>query len=816
MMSANLDDLGSRTSVLSSLCNSHAGELLVDPLTGDVIFQSTGAGSTFNVQHFCYRAASATTATLFYVQQLAYRAVNTVVSWKDRKMYVSGTAYTTSQSAIRVVSIDATDPDDNPEAIVAQNTSANAMTIVGDTLFFVEVVSAGQLKFQTATLFSCKPAAPAPKPGQNPCDQRHATNLSVIPHAFADQFSSLQLVASGGGEGGSLLFSSRRGNSIATVLSTYTISSATWQPVWVSPFNSPVAIGGQPTDQLHFIDGTLSTFGSFAPIKASNSYNVPFEITGQFLPTRSLGNSQPYPANGASGGWGRNWVAGESHWFWASAVTRGPKPDALWAPCSGSFACTDARMAVFSADFEMRAPAPSQLLLLAPNFTGSVLAVDEDNKQVFYATRVPTRPGPSSRSQCGQVNPGADSLVSSKFTGKPGDEPKVVLAQPNGWCFGRSSPALDTKRGKLYYSLVDQYSMFMGTNHLAVLDLDTGRSTTMDWGFPRSTDHRILRLSDDGNTLWSWGCISNRGEGCTSRMFVIDVSATSPPTGNWSNGTLPSLSSQRLASGLQDFSVKGQHNRTSFVFVAYNRPSTARPVRGVYEGNYVPGDAATWLSLLQPVDVTNIDVDHSDADGGLLIAARPPDTTSLLTAPPIPGLLLLRAPLVGVGRGDGTALTPTVIPFPPFLPHVLRTSNIVQLAHQAPHRLLFAFGRANCISDEIWETDISSTATDAPTQLVSALLQPFGATMQSEPDGSGGVQLSWTKCASRVVFADVKVSAKVSAKVDYESLDYAWLDLPSDPNAHSVAASGPALRTVSRVGDSFIFALSTPTYSMSS
>jgi hypothetical protein len=30
-----------------------------------------------------------------------------------------------------------------------------------------------------------------------------------------------------------------------------------------------------------------------------------------------------------------------------------------------------------------------------------------------------------------------------------------VLAQPNGWCFGCCSPALDTKRGLLYYSLQD-------------------------------------------------------------------------------------------------------------------------------------------------------------------------------------------------------------------------------------------------------------------------------------------------------------------------------------------------------------------------
>ena len=102
---------------------------------------------------------------------------------------------------------------------------------------------------------------------------------------------------------------------------------------------------------------------------------------------------------------------------------------------------------------------PAQLLTLAPNATTSLLAVDESKQAVYYVVRTPARPGPPARSLCGQSAQGAESLVKASFGS--GKDPTVVLAQPNGWCFGRSSPALDAKRGLLYYSLQDQYSMFM-------------------------------------------------------------------------------------------------------------------------------------------------------------------------------------------------------------------------------------------------------------------------------------------------------------------------------------------------------------------
>lgn len=40
LMSADLDNLDGRTSVLTAICNTHAGQLFVDPTSGDTVFQS--------------------------------------------------------------------------------------------------------------------------------------------------------------------------------------------------------------------------------------------------------------------------------------------------------------------------------------------------------------------------------------------------------------------------------------------------------------------------------------------------------------------------------------------------------------------------------------------------------------------------------------------------------------------------------------------------------------------------------------------------------------------------------------------------------
>jgi hypothetical protein len=231
-------------------------------------------------------------------------------------------------------------------------------------------------------------------------------------------------------------------------------------------------------------------------------------------------------------------------------------------------------------------------------------------------------------------------------------------------------------------------------------------------------------------------------------------------------------------------------------------------------------------SLLQPVDVAAIDVDPTDSEQGLLVAPYPPDATVLPGPPPAPleGLLLLRGPLAGVGRpataagmggwgrsGDGTnpTLAPTIIPWPSHLPSELRDPNIVQLAHLPPHHLMFTFGRYNCIADEIYSValDDEAGATEPlkplapPTQLVSALLKPYSGMLQSRPDGKGGVELSWTKCASRVVFADVPRGAAVGAPVDYEQLRFAWLDIP--------IPGQPSISSFARVGNTFVFIYST-------
>ena len=63
------------------------------------------------------------------------------------------------------------------------------------------------------------------------------------------------------------------------------------------------------------------------------------------------------------------------------------------------------------------------------------------------------------------------------------------------------------------------------------------------------------------------------------------------------------------------------------------------------------------------------------------------------------------------------------------------------------------------------------------------------------------MQLSWTKCASRLVFADVPASAGVDAPLDYASLDFAWLDIP--------VPGRPSISSFARVGDTFVFIYAT-------
>ena len=482
-----------------------------------MIFQSTGATSTSSVQHYCYRAAGAKSARLFYRNSASYRAANIAVDWKTRALYVSGT----NAGAILQVSIDAEDPESNTEVIIAVNTSANAMGVAGNTLYYVQVSSYGPRAFQSSVLYSCKPAHGELRSNAsrsisinsggrgeegNPCDLKHATNLSAIPHAFADEFSSISLIAE---SDASLLFSSQRGNSISRALSRYDVQAKTWKNIHVTPFSNPVALGAR-TDpsskkkRLHFIDGSFSTFGSFTPQAhpdgaAPGPFNVPYEITGQFRPLSALGSGQPYPANGASGGWGRQFVASVKSWYWFSASLATRHPDS-------SVALTTA--ALWSADLEQ--PKSAQLLTLAPNATTNLLAIDESKQQAFYVVRVPKRQGQPSRSLCGQVNSGADNLVMASFSGAGGGpDPKVILQQPNGWCFGQGSPALDTNRGLLYFSLQDQYSMFMSTPHLAVLDLATGQSTRMDWGFTinfRAVDHRSELQHTNANCFLNFHC----------------------------------------------------------------------------------------------------------------------------------------------------------------------------------------------------------------------------------------------------------------------------------------------------------------------
>ena len=97
--------------------------------------------------------------------------------------------------------------------------------------------------------------------GASACDITNAKDLGPMDRAFADQFSSVAFVTSAP-DGSSLFLSSKRGNSIASVYSTYHIATRTWTPVYITPFDNPIAIGGDP-NRLSFIDGTTTAFGSF-------------------------------------------------------------------------------------------------------------------------------------------------------------------------------------------------------------------------------------------------------------------------------------------------------------------------------------------------------------------------------------------------------------------------------------------------------------------------------------------------------------------------------------------------------------------------
>ena len=266
--------------------------------------------------------------------------------------------------------------------------------------------------------------------------------------------------------------------------------------------------------------------------------------------------------------------------------------------------------------------------------------------------------------QYGSIS-GSQNLVRASFGSRTGStdpkQPTVVLALPNGVCFSTTTPALDVAGQKLYYAEEERYSFSGSTPFLAVLDLATGarRRINVAGLLGRSApSFQKLRLSDDGLTLWSQACFSGNN-GCAYRLVAVgNITVTVPHDDRFMNATswettLPGLSAtdRQSSAGLSDFSIRKQHNSTSFVFVAYHSAQAyGRPIRGVYEGNAVPGGIATIRSLLQPVDVNAVDIDHTDAEHGLLVAPLPPDSTVVPVARPLDGLLLLRGPTAGVGR----------------------------------------------------------------------------------------------------------------------------------------------------------------------
>jgi hypothetical protein len=277
-------------------------------------------------------------------------------------------------------------------------------------------------------------------------------------------------------------------------------------------------------------------------------------------------------------------------------------------------------------------------------------------------------------------------------------------------------------------------------------------------------------------------------------MFMIDVGPTAPSEKNWTNSTLGPLGPGAYQAGLQDFGVRGQP-KGEFVFAAYISPSTTPTIRGMYNGVYKAAAPIEWTPLLLPLDFANIDVDAADADAGLLIAVTPPPSFQY------DGVLLLRGPIVGVGRSDGITLTPTIMPWPTGVPVALRSSSIQQLDFQPPNRLVIAWGRLGCISDELWETTLTtSSSATAPMQIVASLLAY--SQLQSTSSGDGGSDLAWVKCSARVVLAHVKEESAVDQPLDYADLGHAWLDI-------DIGSTSTSMRTMARVGTDFIFGYST-------
>ena len=80
-MSANVDDLGGGTSILSSLCHQHEGSLFVDPASGDAIFQSYGGSSA--------TSSVTMTSTSFWSCIASLAPTSTVASVPHRVVHIT-------------------------------------------------------------------------------------------------------------------------------------------------------------------------------------------------------------------------------------------------------------------------------------------------------------------------------------------------------------------------------------------------------------------------------------------------------------------------------------------------------------------------------------------------------------------------------------------------------------------------------------------------------------------------------------------------------------------------------------------------------
>eukprot|EP00041_Stephanoeca_diplocostata_P031196 m.965705 g.965705 ORF g.965705 m.965705 type:complete len:1456 (-) comp23910_c0_seq6:233-4600(-) len=777
LMVAPTSDLNKRQSVLSMFCNSQTGTVLSkDPHTGDIVFQSSGTnGFSGGIQHFCVLPADATKAPhLFFVQDESYSCVNVAMNWTAREMYLSGVNYYFDMSQIVRVSVDTVIPfpyGTSPTArddvtVIASNTTATAMAVVGDGLYFVWTSKPGYRGYQTSVLYHCPHVGGT---GASVCNTHAAQNLSTAP-TFVDQFGRLQMWASD--DGATLVLASFRGNSIQVAVSTYAIKERVWSPLTVTPFYTPSALAlSSDGSVMHYADNTLLQFGSFELASAQKGGDIatPYTIDGSW---ESLLNQSVF-------GFGfTNLCEAAEKWYWTSVVQD---------------ANGNTSIALFASPIARTEPLPDNgfVLTLSPNKTlSTAVVVDPKGEFVYYVISGYDKYD-SGNYYCGPKNP--DVLIRQSL--RDPESVEVVYENKVGYCFGKSQPVFDEKNGRMFYSTVEQYSDFNGYDHLAVLDLNTKVSTMLDWGYPQNTGFKQLRLNHDATALWGLGCVANRyGEGCASRIFKLDLAEQT-----YVNGTLDDISGGTAAvSYLLLHPQKDNEFYCSFSYGSSSTPSSAGIVHGVLHDDGAVVDAigdgygaaapiATTF-LLAATYVNDLDFDWSDPDGGLVMAPRRPGAGVSTAGFGEDSLYLVRGPLGGTGTG--TPLQVIDVKAPAVVPRYLLDSSVSTVS-VAPDKaggcdVVLTFGTSACTRNDLWHTTITKLTATPVAETLKSVVYGYGNSItiapeqfQAQPDGQHrSTTTTWLQCSSRVVTAELPEQLSSATPLDARRLGVTWMNLP--------------------------------------